>query len=129
MAINNRFNTNDLNPNKLNSNKTDDDCICHLKFEFCHNKYPIEKLSSKDLKSMLSYFQKVENMTWKEIKVDHSLNYEVPKKFNHDMSNYVPQDATASSMRATGKFRIIGWRQANYYNILWFDKNHESYNG
>lgn len=118
-----------LNPSKLNSKKTNDDKICILRFKFCHDKYPLDKLSSNDLKAFINFCKKIEIMSWKEIKIDEGFNYETPKKFNHGMPNFFPTDATAVSFRASKKFRIIGWRESEYLNLMWFDKNHKSYPG
>lgn len=118
-----------LNPNRLNTEKSDEDSICILRFAYCHNKYPLEKLSGKDLKALMNFFKKIEVMTWKEIKIDDGLNYEIPKHFNVSMPDFFPKDATPVSFRVTQKFRIIGWRESYYLNILWFDKNHLSYSG
>ena len=128
-SLKNFINQQDLNPNKLNTNKTDDDEICMLVFANCHSKYPLEKLNSKDLKAFIEFCKKVERMTWKEIKLDEGLNYETPKHFNVNMPDFFPKDATAVSLRASKKFRIIGWRETKYLNLMWFDKNHESYPG
>ena len=128
-TINNFINQKNLYPNKLNTNKTDDDKICMLLFANCHNKYPLEKLSSKNLKEFINFCKKIEKMTWKEIKIDMGLNYETPKHFKVNMPDLFPKDATAISLRASNKFRIIGWRESNYLNLMWFDKNHESYSG
>ena len=42
------INQKDLYPKELNTNKTDDDKICILVFANCHNKYPLDKLGSKE---------------------------------------------------------------------------------
>lgn len=123
------YSPSDLYPKKLNKKTTDDDKICHIKFCYCHNKYPLEKLCSKDLKTLISFFQKIEVMTWTAIKIDTGLNYETPTHFNDPMPSLFPVDATAISMRVNKKFRIIGWRESQYLNIMWFDKNHVSYPG
>lgn len=116
-------------PKKLNTDKTDDDEICIMVFANCHNKYPLEKLSSKDLKAFIDFCKKIEKMTWKEIKIDQGLNYETPSYFEVEMPSLFPADATPISLRVTKKFRIIGWRETKYLNIMWFDKNHNSYKG
>ena len=119
----------DINPKKLIQKITDDDAICHIKFSYCHDKYPLEKLSFKDLKALLLFFKKIEVMSWTDIKIDNGLNYETPKYFKAQMPSLFPVDATAISMRVSKKFRIIGWREGEYLNIMWFDRNHESYPG
>ena len=39
------------------------------------------------------------------------------------------RDIILSSLRVTDKFRLIGYRQEEYFCIVWFDKNHETYKG
>lgn len=129
MKQNSIFELTNLTPSKLNTKETDDDKVCILRFAYCHSKYPLEKLSSKDLKAFINFCKKIEVMKWKEIKIDEGLNYETPKYFNVNMPDFFPKDATAVSLRATQKFRIIGWREVEYLNIMWFDKNHNSYPG
>ena len=89
--LNNFINDVGYNPYQLNTNKTDDDEICVLVFANCHNKYPLEKLSSKDLKSFIDFCKKIEKMTWKEIKIDEGFNYETPKHFNVNMPDLFPR--------------------------------------
>ena len=108
---------------------TDDDLICRLIFANCHDKYPLEKLASKDLKAFIEFCKKIEKMSWKDIKIDEGLNYETPKHFNVAMPDLFSKDATAVSFRASRKFRIIGWRERDCLNLMWFDKNHQSYPG
>ncbi len=124
-----QFNQKDLIPTRLNSGKTDDDKVCLLRFAHCHNKYPLEKLGPKELKAFVTFCQKIEVKTWKEIKIDEGLNYETPRYFNVSMPDFFPKDATPVSLRVTQKFRIIGWREAEYLNLMWFDKNHNAYPG
>lgn len=129
MSHNYNLNQSIPNYNKLNNLDNDDKKVCILRFAYCHNKYPLEKLSSKDLKSFINFCKKVEVMTWKDIKIDEGLNYETPKHFNVEMPDFFPKDAIPISMRVTQKFRIIGWRETKYLNLMWFDKNHSSYPG
>ena len=124
------MNSNFFNPqitNKLkDESKSYDDYVCLLKFKFCDKKYPLEKLNNKELKSLLKFFQKIEEYTWNHIKYeDKSLNYEIIKDIK--VPDNIPNDATIVSLRVADKFRIIGFRsKANLY-IIWFDKNHEVY--
>ncbi|CDE49367.1 putative uncharacterized protein [Firmicutes bacterium CAG:460] len=113
----------------LNSSKTMDDEICKIKFAYCHDKFPLEKLGPKELKTFINFCKKIEIMSWKEIKVDQGLNYETPKHFNVSIPDIFPCDATLVSFRASQKFRIIGWRESDNLNLMWFDKNHASYPG
>lgn len=114
---------NNINAYELKKS-TDDDKYCLLKFSMCDDKYPLYKLTKDELKAFINYAKKVEKITWKDIKVNKSLNYEtlpnVPKPSN------VPKDVTLTSMRMSQKSRIIGFRQQEYYYIVWFDVNHRT---
>lgn len=109
--------------------KLSDNEICKLKFAHCHDRYPLEKLGSKELKSFINFCKKIEIMSWKDIKLDGGFNYETPKYFNVSMPDVLPKDATLVSFRASQKFRIIGSRENDSLNLMWFDKNHTSYPG
>ncbi len=113
------------NDYKLDEKKeTDDDKQCRLRFASCDNKYPMEKLNSKEIKSFIIFAKKIENLTWKEIKFsDKSLNYEIIKNLKLPQNCNGITDATA--LRAGQKFRIIGYRNGEYFYIVWFDKNHK----
>ena len=41
----------------------------------------------------------------------------------------IEKDITLSSIRASEKFRLIGYRQEQYFYIVWFDRNHLTYKG
>src|SRR5574344_1342621 len=95
----------------LKTSKTDDDDSCYLKFEYCHSKYPLEKLNNQELKAFIEFAKKIEKMTWRDIKLsDNGFNYETPRYFTDSIPDNIPKDATPVSLRVTKKFRIIGWR-------------------
>lgn len=116
-------------PDKLtNENKNYDDYICLIKFEYCDRKFPLEKLSNKQLKSLMTFLKKIEKCTWKHIKnEDKSLKYEIIDNPNQNIPKNVPMDARIISLRVSEKFRVIGFRSKENLYIIWFDKNHEVY--
>ncbi len=105
--------------------KTDntDDKKCVLKFGSCHEKYPLWDLNKSELKNFIDYAKKVESLSWKEIKIYQGLKYENLPNINPRPDN-IDNDITLSSMRLSNKFRIIGYREKEYFCIVWFDKNH-----
>lgn len=107
-----------------NNNVSDDDKNAILRFSYCHNKFPLEKLGKKELKNFIDFAKKIEKLSWKEIKIDDGLRYEVLKSYS--LPDNVPRDSMATSMRVGKKFRLIGWRQKEYFYIVWFDNNHKS---
>lgn len=110
----------------LKKESTDDDKECRLRFVDCHKKYPLDKLNSRELKAFIEFAKKIEKKTWKDIKFkDNSFNYEtIDNKELPTNSNGVIR---MESLRVNGKFRIIGYRDNEYFYIVWFDKNHECY--
>lgn len=116
-----------INAYKLNKKEsTDDDKQCRLRFVDCHKKYPLEDLQKKDLKNFIQFAKKIENKTWKEIKFsDNGFNYETikDKKLPTNSNGII----TMESLRVDGKFRLIGYRNNEYFYVIWFDRNHEVY--
>lgn len=104
--------------------KGNDDKYCLLKFSKCDRKYPLQKLSSEDLKAFVKFAQKVENMSWESIKVHTGLNFE--QLNNMGVPKNIPKDASICSMRLSKKSRIIGYREEEFFNIIWFDNNHKT---
>ena len=51
-----------------------------------------------------------------------NVKYEVLKKFDLPIS--FSKDIIVVSMRVSKKFRIIGFREKEFFYIVWFDKNH-----
>ncbi len=116
--------------NSLNFSENDDDKFCVLKFTYCDKKYPLNALSSQDLKKFILFAKKIEKKKWRQIKYeDQGFNYETPSKFNVNIPDDIPRDVTVISLRVNQKFRIIGFRAENILYIIWFDKNHNSYDG
>lgn len=106
---------------QLNNSSTDDKA-CLLKFSMCDDKYPMYNLNSDEIKEFIKFAKKVENMEWKDIKRDKGLRYEVLENF--DKPNNISKDVVIRSMRLSKKSRIIGYRESEFFYIVWFDNKH-----
>lgn len=107
----------------LNKQNTEDE-KCILLFSKCDDRYPIWNLNKQELKAFLNFAQKVESLPWRTIKTHDGLNFEnLP---NLTKPDNIDIDVTLASMRVTQKFRIIGFRQKQFFYIVWFDKNHKT---
>lgn len=119
--------------NKLNKFNYDirhnnlDDETAVLKFSVCDDKYPLYELSKTELKDFISFAKKIESLPWRTIKTYNGLKYENIKNINRP--DNIEKDITLSSLRINEKFRLIGYRQEQYFYIVWFDHNHEVYYG
>jgi hypothetical protein len=122
MSTKNAYKHNEENVKALKN--SDDDLCCCLKFTYCHKKYPLENLSYANLKSFVVFAKKIEKLTWKEIKINSGLCYEVIKN-NKNLDNKIPDGFIARSLRVEGKFRILGFRDKEYFYIVWFTNNHD----
>lgn len=105
-----------------NINQGSDNKTCVLKFSMCDDKYPIYKLESSDLKEFIKLAKILENTQWKNIKNVKGINYEVLHNFKRP--NNISNDITIRSMRLSKKARLIGYRDEEYFYIIWFDNNH-----
>lgn len=107
--------------------ENNDDKTGILKFTQCDDKYPIHDLKKDELKAFISFAKLFEKLPWRTIKTYSSLKYEtIPELKNPDN---IDKDITLCSTRVTQKFRIIGYRQEEYFYIVWFDRNHQAYKG
>lgn len=114
------------NTYKIKRESTDDNKQCRLRFIDCHRKYPLEDLQKKELKNFIAFAKKIENKTWKEIKFDdNGFNYETinTKKLPTNSNGIIYME----SLRVDGKFRIVGYRDNEFFYIVWFDRNHKAY--
>lgn len=111
---------------QIKRDSTDDDKQCRLRFIDCHKKYPLEDLQKKELKSFIAFAKKIESQTWRQIKFDDKgFNYETidNKKLPTNSNGIIEME----SLRVDGKFRIEGYRDNEFFYIVWFDRNHKAY--
>lgn len=112
------------NPEFQLTNGSSDSKKCILKFSMCHGKYPLWNLQKEDLKEFIKFAKKVENMEWKDIKKDRGLRYEVLDDF--ERPDTISNDVTIRSMRLSIKSRVIGYKQDEFFYIVWFDNTHKT---
>lgn len=119
-------NSKSYNPQKTylikKGNESSDYKTCILKFSMCDDKYPLYNLNKNELKEFINFAKKVEKLTWNDIKSYSGLKYEVLN--NMKMPSNISKDITIRSMRISEKFRIIGYRDDEFFYIVWFDNNH-----
>ncbi len=107
--------------------ENNDDKTGILKFSKCDEKYPLCNLQKEELKEFIFFAKKFESLPWKSIKTYKSFKFEnIPEILK---PSNIEKDITLSSLRASEKFRIIGYRQEDYFYIVWFDRNHLTYKG
>ena len=105
--------------------KSDENKCCILKFSMCdNNKYQLYNLNSRNLKEFIKFAKKVESMPWKEIRVDPGLKYESLPELKGPL--YISSDITLHSMRMSQKSRVIGYKENEFFYIVWFDNNHKT---
>ena len=121
-----RFGNNkDFNYNLNRENN--DDKTGLLKFSECNEKYPLHELQKEELKAFISFAKTFEKLPWRTIKTFSGLKFEnIPQLEKPDN---IEKDITLSSLRVSDKFRIIGYRQEQFFYIVWFDRNHLTYKG
>ena len=121
-----RFGNNkDFNYNLNRENN--DDKTGLLKFSECNEKYPLHELQKEELKAFISFVKTFEKLPWRTIKTFSGLKFEnIPQL---EMPDSIEKDITLSSLRVSDKFRIIGYRQEQFFYIVWFDRNHLTYKG
>ena len=84
-------------------------------------------LKKDELKAFISFAKIFESLPWRTIKTYKGFKFEsIPQIEKPDS---IEKDITLSSIRASEKFRLIGYRQEQYFYIVWFDKNHLTYKG
>jgi hypothetical protein len=105
--------------------ENNDDKYGVLKFSQCDEKFPLQELQKDELKSFVSFAKIFESLPWRRIKTYSGLKFENIPEINKP--DTLEKDITLSSIRVTQKFRIIGYRQEQYFYIVWFDRNHQAY--
>ena len=110
----------------IKKQSTDDDKQCRLRFIDCNDKYPLENLQKRELRSFIAFAKKIEKQTWRQIKFDDKgFNYETikQKKLPTNSNGVIEME----SLRVNGKFRVEGYRDNEFFYIIWFDRNHKAY--
>lgn len=108
----------------LQKNESTNTKQCRLRFSMCDSKHPMWDLDSEEIKEFIKFAKKVEQLEWKDIRKDKGLRYETLNNYKGPES--ISKDVSICSMRLSRKSRIIGYRQEEYFYIIWFDNNHET---
>ena len=107
--------------------ENNDDKTGILKFSQCDEKHPLQELQKDELKAFISFAKTFESLPWITIKTYKGFKFEnIPQIEKPDS---IEKDITLSSIMAPEKFRLIGYRQEQYFYIVWFDRNHLTYKG
>ena len=107
--------------------ENNDDKTGILKFSQCDEKYPLQELQKDELKAFISFAKTFESLPWRTIKTYKGFKFgNIPQIEKPDS---IEKDITLSSIRASEKFRLIGYRQEQYFYLVWFDRNHLTYKG
>lgn len=107
----------------LNKDNTEDE-KCILLFSKCDDKFPLCDLNKQELKAFIAFAKKIESLPWRSIKTLDGFNYEnLPSLKKPDN---LGEDVILSSLRVSKKFRIIGFREKQFFYIVWFDRNHKT---
>ena len=107
--------------------ENNDDKTGILKFSQCDEKYPLYDLQKEELKEFIFFAKKFESLPWRSIKTYKGFKFENIPEISAPSN--IEKDITLSSLRVSEKFRIIGYRQGDYFYIVWFDRNHLTYKG
>lgn len=84
--------------------------------------------STEELKSFSELIEKINNLTWKQIKRHVGLAYKsidsskgIP---NNNIKSKISQDISFCELRVTQKARIVGFRIQSVFFVCWLDRNH-----
>ena len=122
-----KFGNNNKEFNYNLNRENNDDKTGILKFSQCDEKYPLQELQKDELKSFISFAKTFESLPWRTIKTYKGFKFESIPQI--DKPDNIEKDITLSSIRASDKFRLIGYRQEQYFYIVWFDRNDLTYKG
>lgn len=90
----------------------------------CETHCQLSEWHRDELNALINCFKKLESMQWKDIKKDSGFDYETVKYICLQRPKTLPPDASLDSLRVSGKSRLYGYRTQEFFNIIWFDKNH-----
>lgn len=120
-----RNNKGKINKNATNLKGSTNNKKAKLTFSSCCEKHCLlSGWVKEELKTLISKFKRIEKLTWKEIRTDSSLNYKQVTKINIKPPDTFPPESSLCSLEITKQARIFGYRTDEFFNIIWFDKNH-----
>lgn len=111
---------------KLKQSSDDENCI--FRFSSCdENKYSLHDLKKAELKKLVKFIKKTEKMNWGTIRTHKGLKYETISSLTPP--KYLSKDVTLKSMRVDEGYRVVGYKENEYFYIVWIDPNHKVYKG
>lgn len=91
----------------------------------CDKHCLLSSWQSRELDELIGYFKLVEKLLWKEIIMEsNGLDYEEHHYIALPKPHSLPPDTSLHSMRVTQRMRVFGYRTQDFFNIIWFDRNH-----
>ena len=120
-----KTNTSKIPDKALSLKASHDDEKAKLTFsKTCDTHCQLSEWHDNELDALISCFKKLEGMPWRDIKKDAGLKYESISSTCIPRPSTLPPDASLDSLRVTVKSRLYGYRTQEFFNIIWFDKNH-----
>lgn len=89
-----------------------------------HGKWTLSCWKGKELTDLIKCFQKIEEMTWKQVYKHDGLNYGVIEGLPKITHFKLSPDVSICEMRVCKVKRIFGYRDRNVFYIIWFDRDH-----
>ena len=81
-----------------------------------------------ELKKLRRFIERVQSLTWAQIKVDSGLGYGVhkgpPKGHGFSRPLDLSKDQSLIEMKVTGKARVHGVETDDTFFLVWLDRNH-----
>lgn len=115
-----------INPKATENSYSTNDDFCRFVFSFtCERHCLLSDWQKIELSELIGFFKKLELQTWKDIFKDDGLNYESHSWIALPRPRALPPDASLDSMRVTQRMRLYGYRTQNFFNIIWFDREHK----
>lgn len=84
--------------------------------------------NSDELSCFSNFVDKINRLTWKEIKSHSGLQLKSIEKAqglpNNDIKEKLSRDITFCEMRINQKARVVGFRRNSIFFLCWLDRNH-----
>lgn len=97
----------------------------------CRRNYTASDLTKEEFKAVHDSLRMMSSMDWASIPKHDGLEYKPADKKairkaikRTPLPSSVPEDCTMFYFRASGKFRVFGYRAQNIFYLIWFDRNH-----
>jgi hypothetical protein len=93
----------------------------------------ISEWGRDDLKKLRKFIDKIQSLTWSQIKADGGLGYVLhkgpPKGHGFSRPSSISKDQSLVEMKITGKARVHGIETDEAFFLVWLDRNHAVFPG